>query len=98
MNCIVHGVAKSQTRLGDLHVHFHFLLWPFHLGWSWEPFHIYVLASSNSDGDLDSWGLGTSSGKPQRKGFWDWGVDVAAGIPAPGEGAPRPCDKAGMIG
>ena len=57
-----------------------------------------ILASSNSDRDLDSWGLGTSSGKPQRKGFWDWGVDVAAGIPAPGEGAPRPCDKAGMIG
>ena len=24
MDCIVHGVAKSQTRLRDLHFHFHF--------------------------------------------------------------------------
>ena len=25
MDCIVHGVAKSQTGLSDLHFHFHFL-------------------------------------------------------------------------
>ena len=27
MNCVVHGVAKSQTRLSDFH--FHFTLLPF---------------------------------------------------------------------
>ena len=26
MDYIIHGVAKSQTRLSDLHVHFHFLV------------------------------------------------------------------------
>ena len=28
-DCIVHGVAKSQTRLRELHFHFHWLdVWP----------------------------------------------------------------------
>ena len=26
MDCIVHGVTKSQTRLSDFHFHFHCLL------------------------------------------------------------------------
>ena len=38
MDCIVHGVAKSQTQLSDFHFHFHlgiylipliFASWPF---------------------------------------------------------------------
>ena len=27
MDCIVHGVAKSQTQLSDFHFHFHWLLY-----------------------------------------------------------------------
>ena len=34
MDCVVHGVAKSWTRLSDFPFHFHFIFLPFHfLGW-----------------------------------------------------------------
>ena len=81
MDCTVHGVTKSRTRLND----FHFLLFFFSIGWVYrsqtEPYDPSPAARRCGKSDVPAWNLH----------LWESGVKAGGGsrIKSPGMRAPE---------